>query len=130
MPSTDTIRDLILDGYEMSIHCRAYPCSNRVKADLAAVERKHGLDWQWFGKRWPYRCYRCYRCGSRDVGMQLLPDVRPERRGRVGRFPVPALLGHARQVSTAQALPEAAGHGSARWGAPGANKSVRITEYL
>ena len=29
MPSTDTIRDLILDGYEISIHCRAYPCSNR-----------------------------------------------------------------------------------------------------
>jgi hypothetical protein len=25
-------------------------------------------------KRWPYRCDRC---GSRDVGMQLLPDVRP-----------------------------------------------------
>jgi hypothetical protein len=43
-------------------------------ADLAAVARKHGLDWEWFGKRWPYRCERC---GSRDVGMQLLPDVRP-----------------------------------------------------
>jgi hypothetical protein len=41
MPSTairvDTIRDLILDGYEISIHCPAYPCTNRVKADLAAV---------------------------------------------------------------------------------------------
>jgi hypothetical protein len=40
MPSTDTIRDLILNGYEISIHCRAYPCSNRVKADLAAVARR------------------------------------------------------------------------------------------
>jgi hypothetical protein len=28
-----------------------------------------------FGKRWPYRCDRC---GSRDVGVQLLPDVRPK----------------------------------------------------
>jgi hypothetical protein len=26
--------DLILDGYEISIHCPAYPCTNRVKADL------------------------------------------------------------------------------------------------
>jgi hypothetical protein len=25
MPSTDTLRDLILDGHEISIHCRAYP---------------------------------------------------------------------------------------------------------
>jgi hypothetical protein len=33
-----------------------------------------GFDWEWFGKRWPYRCDAC---GSRDVGMQLLPDVRP-----------------------------------------------------
>jgi hypothetical protein len=78
MPSTairvDTIRDLILDGYEISIHCRAYSCTNRVKADLALVARRRGLDWQWFGKRWPYRCDRC---GSHDVGMQLLPDVRP-----------------------------------------------------
>src|SRR6516225_2114284 len=72
--SADTVRDLILDGYEISIHCRAYPCTNRTKADLVAVARKHGLDWRWFGKRWPYRCDRC---GSRDVGMQLLPDVRP-----------------------------------------------------
>jgi hypothetical protein len=78
MPTTairiDTIRDLILDGYEISIHCRAYPCTNRVKADLTAVARKHGLDWEWFGQYWPYRCHRC---GSHDVGMQLLPDVRP-----------------------------------------------------
>jgi hypothetical protein len=63
VPSTvsiDTIRDLILDGYEISIHCRAaYPCMNRTKVDLAAVARKHGLDWEWFGKRWPYRCDRC-----------------------------------------------------------------------
>jgi hypothetical protein len=48
---------------------------NRTKADLAAVARKPGLGWEWFGKRWPYRCDRC---GSRDVGMQLLPDVRPK----------------------------------------------------
>jgi hypothetical protein len=78
MPSTairvDTIRDLILDRYEISIHCRAYPCANRIKADLAAVARKHGLDWRWFGKRWPYRCDRR---GGRDVGIQLLPGVRP-----------------------------------------------------
>jgi hypothetical protein len=53
MPSTDTLRDLILDGYEISIHCRAYPCGNRAKADLAAVARKHGLDWQWFGRAVP-----------------------------------------------------------------------------
>jgi hypothetical protein len=51
---TDTIRDLILDGYEISIHCRAYPCTNRAKVDLAAVARKHGLDWEWFGRSWPY----------------------------------------------------------------------------
>jgi hypothetical protein len=78
MPSTairvDTVRDLILDGYEISIHCRAYPSTNRVKADLAEVARRRGLDYRWFGRRWPYRCDRC---GSRDVGMQLLPDVRP-----------------------------------------------------
>jgi hypothetical protein len=47
---------------------------NCAKVDLAAVARKHGLDWEWFGKRWPYRCDRC---GSHDVGMQLVPDVRP-----------------------------------------------------
>jgi hypothetical protein len=75
MPYTDTIRDLILDGYEISIHCRAYRCTNRVKTDLAEVARRHGLDWESFGKRWPYRCDRR---GSRDVGMQLLPDVRPK----------------------------------------------------
>jgi hypothetical protein len=60
--STDTIRDLILDGYQISIHCRAYPCTNRVKADLAEVARRRGLDREWFGQRWPYRCDRC---GSR-----------------------------------------------------------------
>jgi hypothetical protein len=27
------------------------PCSNCAKADLAAIARKHGLDWEWFGKR-------------------------------------------------------------------------------
>jgi hypothetical protein len=72
--STDTIRDLILDGYEVTLHCRAYPCTNRVKADLTEVARRRGLDYRWFGNRWPYRCSRC---GSRDIGMQLLPDVRP-----------------------------------------------------
>jgi hypothetical protein len=72
--ATDTIRDLSFDCYEISIHCRAYLCGNRGKVDLAAVARKHGLDWEWFGKRWPYRCDAC---GSRDVDMQLLPDVRP-----------------------------------------------------
>lgn len=41
--STETIRDLILDGYEITIHCRAYPCRNRVKADLAKVARQWGL---------------------------------------------------------------------------------------
>jgi hypothetical protein len=50
MPPTairvDTIRDLILDGYTISIDCRAYPCTNSTRADLAAVARKHGLDWQ------------------------------------------------------------------------------------
>jgi hypothetical protein len=30
--STDTIRDLILNGYAISIHCRAYPCTSRVTA--------------------------------------------------------------------------------------------------
>jgi hypothetical protein len=79
MPSTtispNTIRDLILEGYEISIHCRTYPCTNRTKVDLAEVARKHGLDWEWFGNRWPYRCSRC---GSHDIGMQLLPDVRPK----------------------------------------------------
>jgi hypothetical protein len=76
MPSTvDTIRDLILGGYTISIHCRAYPCVNRAKADLAAVARKRGLYWEWFGKRWTYRYDQC---GSRYVGMQLLPDVRPK----------------------------------------------------
>jgi hypothetical protein len=78
MPSTiispDTIRDLMLEGYEISIHCRTYLCTNRTKADLAEVARKHGLDWEWFGNRWPYRCSRC---GSQDIGMTLLPDVRP-----------------------------------------------------
>ena len=38
MPSTsirvDTIRDLILDGYEISIHCRAYPCDYFFSARL------------------------------------------------------------------------------------------------
>lgn len=72
--STETIRDLILDGYEITIHCKAYPCTNRTKADLVEVARRHGLDYRWFGKRWPYRCSRC---GSRDLGMSLLPDVRP-----------------------------------------------------
>jgi hypothetical protein len=72
--SADTLRDLILDGYTISIHCTAYPCRNSTKADLAEVARRLGLDWEWFGKRWPYRCARC---GSHDVGMQLLPDVRP-----------------------------------------------------
>jgi hypothetical protein len=71
---SDTIRDLILDGYTIAIHCRRYPCTNTVKADLVEVARRHGLGYQWFGKRWPYRCSRC---GSREVGMQLLPDVRP-----------------------------------------------------
>jgi hypothetical protein len=78
MPSTavrtETIRDLILDGYTIVIHCRAYPCTNCDKADLVEVARCHGLDDRWFGRRWPYRCTRC---GSREVGMQLLPDVRP-----------------------------------------------------
>jgi hypothetical protein len=78
MPTTaispTTIRDLILDGYEVTIHCNAYPCMNRVKADLVAIARRHGLGWRWFGRRWPYRCARC---GSHDVGIQLLPDVRP-----------------------------------------------------
>jgi hypothetical protein len=70
----DTIRELMLDGYTVSIHCNAYPCTNRAKADLAAVARLNGLGWRWVGQRWPYRCDRC---GSRDVGMRLLPDVRP-----------------------------------------------------
>jgi hypothetical protein len=48
---------------------------NRGKVDLAVVARKRGLDWEWFGKRWPYRCDRCR---SRDIGMQLLPDIRPK----------------------------------------------------
>jgi hypothetical protein len=43
-------------------------------AQRAAVAHKRGLGWEWFGKRWPYRCDRC---GSRDVGMQLLPNVGP-----------------------------------------------------
>jgi hypothetical protein len=72
--SPDTIRDLILEGYQVTLYCRAYPCMNSTKVDLAAVARRHGLDWTWFGKRWPYRCSRC---GSHDIGMQLLPDVRP-----------------------------------------------------
>jgi hypothetical protein len=53
--STDTIRDLILDGYEITISCKAYPCTNRTKADLVALARRYGLDWDWFGQRWPTR---------------------------------------------------------------------------
>jgi hypothetical protein len=66
MPSTDTIRDLILDCYEITISCKAYPC-----IDLVQVARRQALDWDWFNQRWPYRC------GSRDIGFTLLPDVRP-----------------------------------------------------
>jgi hypothetical protein len=35
MSSTDTLRDLILDGYEISIHCRAYPCANRAARSIS-----------------------------------------------------------------------------------------------
>lgn len=70
--TTDTLRNLILDQYEITLCCKA--CTNRVKADLAALARRYGLDWEWFGQRWPYHCTRC---GSTEVGMTLLPDVRP-----------------------------------------------------
>jgi hypothetical protein len=73
--ASDTLRDLILGGYTIVISCNRYPCTNSTKADLVALARRYGLDWQWFGKRWPYRCTRC---GSTDVGMQLLPDIRPD----------------------------------------------------
>jgi hypothetical protein len=68
------MRDGILDGYEIVIRCKKYPCMNSTRANLSEVARRHGLDWEWLGQRWPYRCTRC---GSRDVGMTLLPDVRP-----------------------------------------------------
>jgi hypothetical protein len=76
VPSTDTLRDLILGGYEISIHCRAYPCTKRVKADPAAFARKHGLDYGWFGRRWPYRCDRC---GSRDKSRRLAREGKMPR---------------------------------------------------
>jgi hypothetical protein len=72
--STDTIRDLILDCYSITISCKAYPCMNRAKANLVALARRYGLRWNWFEQRWPYRCSRC---GSRDIGFTLLPDIRP-----------------------------------------------------
>jgi len=37
MSSTDTLRDLILDGYEISIHCRAYPSRSQARPRLAMV---------------------------------------------------------------------------------------------
>jgi hypothetical protein len=74
MTSSATLRDLILDGYRIAINCQRYPCTNTTNADLVEIARRYGLDWKWFGRRWPYRCTRC---GSRDVAMQLMPDIRP-----------------------------------------------------
>ena len=79
---TDTIRDLILDGYEITISCKAYPCMNRTKADLVALARRYGLDWDWFNRRWPYRCF------SRDR-MQLLPEAVPAPRLESHRLTFP-----------------------------------------
>jgi hypothetical protein len=73
---TDTIRDLILDGYEITISCKAYPCMNRTKADLVALARRYGLDWDWFSNRWPYRCSRC---GSREIGCNCCRKRSPHR---------------------------------------------------
>jgi hypothetical protein len=75
MPVTvDTIRDLILDGYTISICCDRYPCTNYVKADLVEVARRRGLDWRFGRTDWPYRCNKC---GSERTTIKLLPDPRP-----------------------------------------------------
>jgi hypothetical protein len=46
------LRDLILDGYEISIHCRAYPCMNRARSSI--IHRSGLRNGLCAGLLWPF----------------------------------------------------------------------------